>query len=571
MLDEERLITLLKQTSKLLEYFDENKFKIAAYTKASEIIESYEGKFFELYNSGQYKNITGIGKGMQEFIKEFAETGTSTIYENLTLKTPKEFFEMLKIKGLGIKKIQAIYSDLKIDTVKELEEVCINKKILEVKGISEKFCFDVLKEIERLKRDRNKLLLNKAEKIAKSFSLKFIEHFQDIKLSVTGELRRSCEVVSLIDFIVLVKNRNDFIDNLKSYFNVSNVDFFDYYIQTIINYENKANIYLYIVDSELDFTKVNFYKTGSVDFLTEINKNKLEIDFSDESTIFASLGINYIKPEMREYEALEYLGKINFTNPIELNDIRSLIHFHTTWSDGLATIEEMANNAIANGLDYFVVSDHSKTPIYANGLNENRVIAQREEIEILRKDIKLNIFHGIESDILPDGNLDYDDDFLKTFDFVIASVHSKFDLSKDEMTKRIIKAIENPVTDVIGHVSGRILLRRNPYELDIYKILDACVVNDVSIEINAAPSRLDLDWRYMYYAREKGVKFCINPDAHSIGEIEMIKYGIKVAKKAGISKNEVINCLSIDEFIKYINRKMNRKITWSKNGLKRVN
>jgi len=486
------------------------------------------------------------------------------------INAPKEIFEMLKIRGLGIKKIKQIYLEAKIETIRELEEACLNKKLLDVKGISEKFCNDVLKEIDRLKRDRNKLLLSKAEKIADSFITKFKEKFIDIEILQTGELRRSCEVIGLIDFITMVKNKDNFLTEFSKYYNVIDKENKDNYTQLIINYDNKANIYLYVVDNKIDLTKVNFYKTGSEPFLNKLIKDKSVLDFTSEEAIFNSLGINYIEAENREYEALEYLNKLSFNNNLKLSDIKSLIHFHTTWSDGLGTIEEMAENAIELGLDYFVVSDHSKTPVYANGLNENRVYAQKEEINVLRKDKKLNIFHGIESDILPDGNLDYDEEILKTFDFVIASVHNKFDMTKDEMTSRIIKAIENPYTDAIGHVSGRILLRRNPYELDIYKILDACAINDVAIEINSSPSRLDLDWRFIFYARNKGVKFCINPDAHSVSEIEMIKYGIKVAKKGGVSKEEVINCLTIDKFIEYINRKVNRKITWSENGIERV-
>ncbi len=570
MLDEERLIELLKQTSKMLEYLDENKFKIAAYTKAADIIESYDGKFFELYNSGQYKNIAGIGKGMQEFITEFFNTNTTYNYEELKKKTPKEFFELLKIKGLGIKKIKSIYSELSIETVKSLEENCLNGQLLKVKGISEKFCNDILDEINRLKRDNNKILLSKADNIVKIFNEEFSKAFPNILLHITGELRRNCEVISIIEYLAVINDLSDFIKTLSETFNVVNIETIDYYTQVIINY-NKLNIYLYITNSNENFVKINFYKTGSSNFVKRIISKEQNIIFTSEESVFNSLGYKYLEPELRENETLEYLDKLDFENSVNNTDIKGLIHFHTNWSDGLASIEEMSTNALSQGLQYFVVSDHSKTPVYANGLSEKRVLAQKEEIEILRKDKMMKIFFGIESDILPDGNLDYDEDILNCFDYIIASVHSKFDLPKPEMTNRIIKAIENPFTDVIGHVSGRILLRRKPYEIDIFKILDACALNDVAIEINASPSRLDLDWRYMYYARERGVKFCINPDAHSISEIEMIKYGIKVAKKAGIKAEEVINCLNIEEFIKYINRKVNRKVTWSKNGLERVN
>ncbi len=570
MLDEERLIELLNQTATLLEFFDENKFKINAYLKAAEIIESYNGKFFELYNSGQYKNIPGIGKGMQEFIKEFDETNTNKVYEELLSKAPKDFFEMLKIRGLGVKRIKIIYNTFNINTISELENACLENKLTQIKGITEKFCKDVISEIERIKRDKNKLLLSKAEKIAEQFEEEFLNKFNNYKIIRTGELRRISEVISNLEFIVVTDDIKLFYSELRNYFDVYKNEELDSYYKIELNFNNKFPITIYVVLDEYNLIKQNFLLTGSNEFLTNLDLSKIT-NYHSEKEIFKQLNLTYLIPTQREIENLLYLDKLSFNNTLSLNDINSLMHFHTTWSDGIASIEEMCENAIKNKLSYFIVSDHSKTAIYANGLTENRVIAQAEEIEVLRKDKSLNIFHGIESDILPDGNLDYDNDYLSMFNFVIASIHSKFDLSKEEMTNRIIKAIENPNTDVIGHVSGRILLRRKPYEIDIEKILDACAINNVAIEINSSPSRLDLDRKYIYYARDKGVKFCINPDAHSIGEIGVLKYGVKIAEKAGVTKQEVINCMEIDEFINYINRKVKRNVRWSKNGLERIN
>lgn len=570
MLDEDRLIELLNQTAKLLEFVDENKFKINAYLKAAEIVESYNGKFFELYNSGQYKNIPGIGKGMQEFIKEFEETNTSKIYEELRSKAPLEFFQMLKIRGLGVKKIKLIYSELNINTIDELKKACLDNKLTQIKGITAKFCKDVISEIEWMKRDENKILLSKAEKIAEQFELEFLSKFSNYKLIRTGELRRIVEVVSSIEFIVVIDNFNLFFNELKDSFNIYKFEEFDEFNKIELIFNNNIPITIYTVLDNNTLNKLNFIKTGSEEFIKKIDLSKVT-NYNNEKDIFKELNITYLTPVQRELENLLYIDKLIFNNPVNLNDIKSLMHFHTTWSDGIASIEEMCANASKNGLSYFIVTDHSKTAIYANGLTENRIIAQSEEIEVLRKDKSFNIFHGIESDILPDGSLDYDEDYLKMFDFIIASIHSKFDLSKEEMTNRIIKAIENPYTNVIGHVSGRILLRRKPYEIDIEKILDACAVNNVAIEINSSPNRLDLDRKYIYYARDKGVKFCINPDAHSIGEINLIKYGVKMAEKAGVSKQEIINCMEIDEFIRYINSKVKRNVKWSKHGLERIN
>lgn len=568
-MDEERLIELLKKTAYLLEFNDENKFKILAYQKGSEIIESFEGKFFEMYNSGTYKNIKGIGKGLQEFIVEFANTGTSKIYEELLEKAPKEIFEIIKIKGLGIKKLKAIYDTLKIETLNQLEQNCKSLEILAVKGISEKFATDTLKEIDRIKRDKNKVLLGRADKINDEILGEITSLLNGVSISVVGEFARNMEVISKLEYVV--KNYDDsFINYLKTNFDFVEEIKSDLYTELVCNYKKRILTIFYLVNNLENFNFVCFQKTGTDEFIEKYIGSVAPEEFKNENELFQSKNLTYLNPEVREVESLEYIDKLQLNSNLQLNDIKGLIHFHTQFSDGIATPEEMVEEAVKQGLIYQVISDHSKTAVYANGLTENRILQQHDEIIRLRKQ-GYNLFHSIESDILPDGNLDYDEDVLKSLDFVIASVHSRFDMTKEEMTSRIIKAIENPYTDLIGHVSGRVLLRRKAYELDIYKILDACVANDVAIEINSAPSRLDLDWRYIYYAREKGCKFSIDPDAHATSEIGVIKYGVKIARKGGIQKEEVINTMDLDNFINYINRKNVRKFNRGENGLERIN
>ncbi len=568
-MDEERLIELLKKTAYLLEFNDENKFKILAYQKGTEIIESFEGKFFEMYNSGTYKNIKGIGKGLQEFIVEFANTGTSKIYEVLLEKAPNEIFEIIKIKGLGIKKLKAIYDTLKIETLNQLEQSCKSLEILAVKGISEKFAADTLKEIDRIKRDKNKVLLGRADRINEDILGEITSLFNGLSISVVGEFARNMEVISRLEYVV--NNYDDsFINYLKTNFDFVEEIKSDLYTELVCNYKKRILVIFYLVNNSENYNFICFQKTGSDEFLEKYIGNVVPDEFKNENELFKSKNLFYLNPEVREIESLEYLDKLTVNSNLQLDDIKGLIHFHTQFSDGVATPEEMVEEAVKQGLIYQVISDHSKTAVYANGLTENRILQQHDEIIKLRKK-GYNLFHSIESDILPDGNLDYDEEVLKSLDFVIASVHSRFDMTKEEMTSRIIKAIENPYTDLIGHVSGRVLLRRKAYELDIYKILDACVANDVAIEINSAPSRLDLDWRYIYYAREKGCKFSIDPDAHATSEISVIKYGVKIARKGGIQKEEVINAMDLDSFINYINRKNQRKFNRGENGLERIN
>ncbi|MFH0735076.1 MAG: PHP domain-containing protein [bacterium] len=571
MIDEERLIELLNKTAKLLEFVDENKFKILAYSNGAEIIESYDGKFFELYNSGAYKNVKGIGKGLQEFIKEFAETNSVLIYEQLLDKAPVGIFDMLKIKGLGLKKIKNIYESLNIQTFEQLEQACISGKILEVKGITEKFVKDILEEINRIKKDRNKLLLSKALLMAENLINYLIVNPLIIKVETVGQLCRNMEVISKSEIIVYLNTDANFIDIIKNKYVVTSVSSFEKYEEYELLVGSSNHITVYLCNSIERYNYTKFVKTGSTQFLEKYFGGLDAENFQNENDYFNSHNLTFLNYEVREVEALPYINKLELNSNLTKENIKGLIHFHTTYSDGIATPEEMIAESVINGLIYNVISDHSKSAFYANGLNEDRLLKQREHINRLTKTDGTYIFQGIESDIIADGNLDYDNTILKELDFVIASVHSRFDMSKEEMTNRIIKAIENPYTDVIGHVTGRVLLRRKPYELDIYKILDACVQNDVAIEINSAPSRLDLDWRNIYYAREKGCKFCINPDAHATSEIQVIQYGVKIARKGGIQINDVINCFDVDDFISYINRKVTRKFNRRQYGIERIN
>ena len=237
---------------------------------------------------------------------------------------------------------------------------------------------------------------------------------------------------------------------------------------------------------------------------------------------------------------------------------KGLLHFHTNYSDGSFSLEEMVGYASRQGFEYFVVCDHSKSAFYANGLKEDRVLEQNEEIKKVSSKLGLKIFQGIESDIILDGNLDYKNDFFSNFQFVVASIHSGFNLSEKDMTARIIKAVENENTDLLAHPTGRLLLSRDPYNVDIKKVIEACSRNDVAIEINANPNRLDLDWRNVYYAREMGCKISINADAHSLSGIDDTYFGMKIARKAGVQSSEVINCFSLEDFSRFINRKVKR-------------
>jgi DNA polymerase (family 10) len=263
---------------------------------------------------------------------------------------------------------------------------------------------------------------------------------------------------------------------------------------------------------------------------------------------------------MREEEYFSLKEKYRKNSDLELSKMQGLLHFHTTFSDGRDTLDSMIAKAKELGFNYATVCDHSKSAFYANGLNEERILEQKKILKKFSEENHFVVLQGIESDILSNGSLDYSNEFLKNIDFVVASVHSQFNLSESEMTKRIISAIENPYTDLLGHPTGRLLLSRDSYKVDIKKIIDACASNDVAIEINSNPRRLDLDWRWIYYARNKGCKFAINADAHSTEDIIYTKFGISIARKGGIQTNEVINCMTLNEFKNFLKRKAKRNL-----------
>ena len=302
-----------------------------------------------------------------------------------------------------------------------------------------------------------------------------------------------------------------------------------------------------------------YYEYNVINLVVFRSKLKINDSSGCAENCFQQNNLPYVAPPMREKQYFDAPDKLRVQSDISFSDFKGLLHFHTDWSDGQNTLPEMLSEAENLGFEYAAVCDHSKSAFYANGLSKEQILKQKVEIDSLKSSQNIKIFQGIESDILNNGSLDYDNDFLLTFDFVTASIHSNFNMSKNEMTARIIKAIEAPFTDLFAHPTGRLLLRRNGYPVDIKKILDACAANDVAIEINASPFRLDLDWRNIYYAREIGCKFAINPDAHSTAGISNIKYGIMVAQKAGLQKSELINHYTEKEFISFINRKINRK------------
>lgn len=550
------LISLLEDMSELMELKGENKFKIAAFKNGANILRQLDN-FEELLNQNELKNVKGIGKGLLGVINEFIDEGEVKELNDLRSTIPNIMVEMLQIRGMGAKKIKLIYDELSPKDLNDLEELCRQNKIQNLKGFSKKTEESIIDELKRIKESSSKILLHHAFKIGEHIKNDLNELKSVLQCEFVGEMRRISEVISQIELICLVNGDKIFHQDCVNILHENDL--------TLITEENnklvfvdsrKIRIVIHYFDNEIVFIKNKFLLTGDESF---VNKFDLSKKYKSEQEIFTSSKIQFIIPEMREHEIIEKKGIQNISNSnLELKSFRGFFHFHSTWSDGNNSIKEMIDEGSSLGFKYFALCDHSKSAYYANGLNEKRLIEQHKEIDEVNKKSDFRVYKGIESDILKDGSLDYSDEILKQFEFVVASIHSIFNLEEDEMTRRIISAIENPYTDLLAHPTGRLLLTRDGYKVNIQKVIDACSQNDVAIEINANPHRLDLDWRNILYARERGVKFSINPDAHSIDGIHDINYGIMIARKGGILASEVINCFEEKEFQKYINRKVKR-------------
>ncbi|MCK9279834.1 MAG: helix-hairpin-helix domain-containing protein [Melioribacteraceae bacterium] len=539
----EQLIDALESYADLMEFDGENRFKISGFrsgARALSQIPDIENRI----DDESIMEVKGIGKGIYSVIKEFYENGYIQDFEKIKSKYPTTLFELLSIKGVGAKKVKAIYDHFQLSGLSELEKICRENRLTEVKGFTKKSEENILEQIERIKSNKGFILINHADVIVKEVLDKLLKIDGVKKCSMTGDFRRGKTTYDKLEFVVSFNNdkiSDGFLalDEIKK--NGNQYELNSYTVPVII--------FIALIK---DYEKKLFSTTGSEELLKAVNNDLIESADSEEKI----LGIKYKQFFTAEFREIENINReVPYKEIIEEKDYKGLIHFHTTYSDGLNSIEEMVQFGLDNNIEYFVVSDHSKSAFYANGLQEDRIIKQREEIFSLRKSITENIFHGIESDILKDGSLDYDLEILKGFDFVIASIHSVFNLDEDVMTRRIIKAVENPYTRLLAHPTGRILLNREGYKVNLKKVIDACVANNVAIELNSTPSRLDLDWKELYYAMDKECYLAIDPDAHRKEGILSYKYGIKMAQKVGYPKELVINTFDVNRFKKYLSDK----------------
>ncbi len=561
--DKKTVVNILNEIGLLLELKGENPFKSRAYYNAARTIEVLDDDIEKLIKEDRLKDVKGIGDAINKKLTELVTTGRLEYYENLKASIPEGLIEMLKIPGLGPKKIKTLYDKLDIKTVGELEYACIENRLVELPGFGEKTQKKILEGIQFIKQFSGKHLFMDAYIEATSLKQYLVDSGLTIRCEIAGSLRRRKEIVKDIDVLATTESPEKLMDVFTKYEGIRDI-VAKGETKTSITLRSGINVDLRVVKDE-EFPYALHHFTGSKEHNTAMRhrakqmgikmneyglfKDELPIKCRDEEEIFNSLNLSYIPPELRENMGeIEAAEKGLLPVLIEEKDIKGVFHVHTIYSDGANTLFEMVNAARDRGYKIIGITDHSKSAFYANGLKEEDVLRQLDEIDELNsKYSDIKILKGIESDILRDGSLDYDEDILRRFDFVIASVHSNFKMNKDDMTERIIKAIKNRYTKIIGHMTGRLLLARDGYDIDVYKVIDSAAEYGKIIEINSSPYRLDIDWRYIKYAKEKGVKFAICPDAHRIEGLDDVKYGIGIARKGWLEAKDVINTYDFDE------------------------
>jgi DNA polymerase (family 10) len=554
-MENDELVDSLELLVKLWDVHGVNEFKAKNLSFAVRGLDKFPGLINQL-TTDQLLLIPGVGKVIVQLIYELAQSGTCRELEEIVEKTPPGILDLLKIKGLGAKKVRAIWQELNVTNFEDLNIACRNGQIEKLKGFGSAIQSSIQSQIIYIQENRKKLRLDKAIFLSDRI-LAMLQVIFD-KIAISGELRRNCEVITSLVFVIETDNifgsqseiseLKGFSEDLQASSPFTWRGFFE---------DHLIPIEIHLVDKS-EFVSALFQHSAhenhleSVDFYNQFQGKTL----LTEESIYHASNKPFILPEMREgLQEFVWAGQHENTDLIEEQDLQGCLHNHSVYSDGKNTLLEMAEACRGLGLHYFGIADHSQYAAYAGGLKEEDVYRQHEEIDQLNSLWSdFTILKGIEADILPDGSLDYNDHILSQFDYVVASVHANLTMDLDKAMDRLIRAIENPYTSILGHPTGRLLLSRPGYPLNTHKILDACLANGVSIELNASPYRLDLDWRHIYAAMDKGVFVSINPDAHKIEGLKDMQYGVKVGRKGGLLKALTLNALPLNDLKAFLKK-----------------
>jgi DNA polymerase (family X) len=546
-----------------MELHDENPFKVRSYVNGAATLELVEEPLAGM-SQATLESIQGVGKGIAAKIIEINQTGSFAELDQMLAATPPGVVEMLRIKGIGPKKVRTIWKELGTETVEELLDACEQDKLSKLKGFGAKTQENIKQALLFTQQNRGKLLYAEAEPSAEELLQTIKQVLPDAKVEVVGDVRRRMEIVESLQFVVGTDAFKEACGKLGK------IDVLEQDVKNSGpriwrgNYSlNGMATEIRLVDDAC-FANEVVLRSASEAHLTQVfaaGKCMLSVlreeNHKTEEDVYHAAGMAYVVPELREgTNELQLAMDNKLPKLLELSDLKGILHNHSTYSDGAHTLEQMATFCRDMGYQYLGISDHSKTASYAGGLREGDVLRQQKEIDELNQKLApFKIFKGIESDILTDGSLDYEEDILKTFDFIVASVHSVLNMDEKKATQRLITAIENSYTTMLGHPTGRLLLRREGYPINHKMVIDACAANNVIIEINSNPWRLDLDWRHVQYALEKGVMLSINPDAHHTSGYDDMKYGVLVGRKGGLTKEMTFNAKSADEVEAYFNKR----------------
>jgi len=579
-MDKAAVATVLENIAAMLELKGENPFKIRAYQNGARALIASGADLDVLVNEDRLTEIKGIGKGLSENISTLVKTGRLPFYEELKKTLHPGLLELTRIQGLGPKKALILHEKLGVTDLPSLQKACAENKVAKLKGFGQATQDNILKGIAFHAEHAKEFLIDEAQETAE-FIIKALKNLPDVKrISICGSLRRRKELVRDVDILVSVKDtpspgvRREGESVMETFVKLPGV------LRILGRGETKSSVLFHkglqvdlrvVTDAQFPFAL--HYFTGSKEHnivmrqraqardlkLNEyslLRDNGKSLPCRDEAELFAALDLPYIPPELREDRG-EFAAAEQKKLPVlvEAKDLKGVFHVHSTWSDGKAELEAIIAEAQAMGFEYVGISDHSQSASYAGGLTIERVKEQGRVIEALRKKFKIHIFWGSECDILKTGAMDYPDAVLKHYDFVIASVHSFFKLSEKEMTDRMIRALKNKYVTHLGHITGRLLLRREPYALNIGAVLKVAAQEGVAVEINALPERLELDWRQIPLAKELGCSFSVNPDAHSIGDLHGFTRGIGIARKGWLIKQDVVNTLPLIQMKTYLQRR----------------
>lgn len=539
------------ELASIMHLHEENEFRIRSYEKAYSILKKFDRPLSSMADA-EIQALPGFGPAISGKIRELLTGGKMKTLEEYRAKTPPGVVQMLGISGFGPKKVRVIWQDMGVETLGELWYACNENRLVELKGFGEKTQADLRQKLEYFLKSQDKLLYDAAEEEASFAASLLAGRIAGAQVQIVGEVRRRCPVVEKIEILVSGGDIAQAFDNealvLES---EAEGKFF-------AKLESGTAILIHRCEPS-EFGSKLFQHTGNRTFLEAFVKENPGVDFKNlptEESVFQKANLPFLVPEIRENETAVSLAK-NGKLPrlLENEDIKGVLHVHTNFSDGIHSLREMCLEARTLGYQYIGISDHSQSAFYANGLKAERLFQQWAEIDALNAELApFSIFKGIESDILNDGSLDYPEEILQKFDFIIASVHSNLKMPIEKATERVLKAIENPRTTILGHPTGRLLLSREGYPLDWERVFEACARRNVAIELNANPHRLDIDWTLIQHATALGIKIAINPDAHSKTGIRDIRFGVLAARKGFLTAEMCLNSLDADGFLAFAGR-----------------